>query len=101
MDFKAKEDTFMADLCQGDRKKIQVIESYRAMKFDQMPIKVRSYQCQFFTYMREEFQGEVNFDFVESFNIEDNYDQIIRACKNLINKPTRPNMKLETFDKKF
>lgn len=51
--------------------------------------------------MREEFQGEVNFDFVESFNIENNFDQIIRACKNLINKPTRPNMKLETFDKKF
>jgi hypothetical protein len=71
------------------------------MRFDKMRVQSRSYQSRFLHNMRDVMNGEVNFDFSSSFNISDNYPEIIKACKKLVDKPTRINMKIETFDKKF
>ena len=70
----------MMELCQGDPVKKKMVKSFRPMMFQKMYIKVRSYHPRFFQHMREEFHGEFNIDFIESFNIESNFQQIIKAC---------------------
>lgn len=71
------------------------------MEFDNTHIQMRSYQGYQLHKMREELHGEVNFDFITSFQVSRNFHQVIKACKNVVNKPTRINMKFETHDKKF
>lgn len=51
--------------------------------------------------MRKSIKKNMQFDYMHSFNISKNYDQLLKAGKLIIDKPDAINIKFETFDRKF
>jgi hypothetical protein len=101
MKYEVNEKDFQAEVCLNDPEKIKKISNIRVMNFGHHKIHFTLHEQKLVDEMRENFKKNKQFDYMKSFNLGNNFEQLVKACSKIIDKPSRINMKFETFDRKF
>ena len=71
------------------------------MQMVNLPINIRIYEKEYIDKAKEELDGALEYDFINSFNIKKNYERILIASKNISSKPSVISIKFETFDHRY
>lgn len=101
INFEVSEQQFLDELCLGDEEKILKINDLRVMHFGHHNIWFNIHEQQVLQEIKESTKKMKQFEFMLSFNIGDNFDHFMKACKMIRDKPSAINIKFETFDRKF
>lgn len=99
--FEVSDDVFLNEVCMNNPEKETKINELRVMRFGHHKIWFNIHEQQVLQQIKESTQKRKRFEFMLSFNIGDNFDQFMKACKLIKDKPSAINIKFETFDRKF
>lgn len=102
--FEVNEENFIMELCNNDQKKKDMIKSLKYLIFGSHKISFKVNEMQLLLNdLRNTGNShwEDDFNYMDSFELEKNFEQLVKACDAIKDKPTRINIKFETFDRKF